>query len=172
MGNLRDRKIDSITTAVVNFNGRQVKNAADAVDSQDYVTLSQLKKSIGRIKPSIVQETTSGAGSNTYILIVDGRLAIGSNLAGKRVITKKGVPTAIRFDLDIAATGHTIDVDIYQNGSLYLSASIPATSINYSVPMSVIQAAGFLTKDNYLRIDITAVGSTNPGLNLYCTIQQ
>ncbi len=175
MGNLRDRRLDSLTTEVVDFKGRQIKNAGAAVDDSDYVILSQLNSAIKGVsnvtKPSAVTPT-AGTVSNTYILEVLGTLAIGTNLGGKRVITSSGKPSLIRFDLDEAATGHTVNVQIYQGNTLYLSVSIPDGSSLYQLSSTGLSGAGSLTSGNYLRLDVTAVGSTIRGKNLYCTITQ
>ena len=175
MGTLTDSRVNTLYTKVIDQKGRQTKNAADATDQQDYVTLSQVNgmlNGLGKSSGNSSAAPSPQTASSSYILEVLGNLAIGTNLAGKRVVTSSGVPSLVRVDLDSAATGHTIDIQIYQNTTLWLSFSIPVSVVTFSVPASKVTAAGSLTSGNYLRLDITARGSTNPGKNLYCTIVQ
>lgn len=170
---LRDRKVDLLSTEVIDFHGRQIKNAGDGVDDLDYVTVRQLNKAISGVSSSTISTPAgTGTGVATYVLEVLGNLAIEVNAAGKRVVTSSGKPSMIRFDLDDAPTGHTLDVDLYLDTVLYLSSSIPAGSVKYLVPSTALGGAGSLVVGSFLRLDITAVGSTNTGRNLYCTIVQ
>lgn len=62
MGNLRDRKVDLLSTDTLDFHGRQIKNAADAVDPLDYVTFQQLTKAVKSLLDQIAALGDGGTG--------------------------------------------------------------------------------------------------------------
>lgn len=63
---VQSNKVDQLTTQLTNFHQRRITNAADAVNSQDYVTLKQLKAMVAGVKPTKEPVTTlpgTGGGS-------------------------------------------------------------------------------------------------------------
>jgi hypothetical protein len=63
--NLRSNKVDALTTQSQNFHGRRITNAANAVNPQDYVTLSQLNAAIAGIQQNVDKSTTNINNSTT-----------------------------------------------------------------------------------------------------------
>lgn len=59
----RNSVLDKTVTRLIDFHARRITNAADAIDDQDYVTLSQLNKGLDNIKPgadgNIIQNITN-----------------------------------------------------------------------------------------------------------------
>lgn len=174
---LRDRKVDQLAHGNQDFHRGRIKNASPSQDLYDYIIKKELNDAISDVLSSIGTSistnpsTTSGA---TYILDVLGILYIQSNVTPKRYITVTKVPTLVRFDVPVGEepTGHTLDFSIYQNGILYYSGSIADGDSTKVLSNSELTTAGVLTKGNYLRLDLTAVGSTYKGSNLVVTIVQ
>lgn len=87
---LQNSKTDLFSTRSLNFSGRQIKNAGDATDSQDYVTLAQAKTLIADSvpttkKPNSVTVSATGvnAGTAGAVLFIGngGKLASDSGFS-------------------------------------------------------------------------------------------
>lgn len=64
--NITDRNVDLWMTRVIDFHGRRITNANDAIGDQDYVTKRQLESRVGSgssANPSIVVSYTMNAAS-------------------------------------------------------------------------------------------------------------
>jgi len=78
--NALDASVDILNTRVLDFHRRRITNAADAIDSRDYVTLQQLREILAALPPGggggthqyqpITLTTTAQAIAN--ITVVDG----------------------------------------------------------------------------------------------------
>lgn len=173
---LRDRKVDLFSRSLKDFHGGRATNCGPSQAPTDYIIRSELDKAIQGLTKSV---TSSGnptpspsTSSATYILDVLGILYIQSSVTPRRYITVSKIPTLIRFDVIGAPTGHSLNLQIYQNAILYASASIPDGLTTYTLTSVELAAAGILNLSSYIRLDITAVGSTYRGDNLTVTILQ
>lgn len=170
MGNLRDRRQDTSNVASQDFHGRRIKNASPSEDPYDYVVKKEMDEAIKKaVKSTSTSPGSSVSSGFVYVFRIVGSLYSGSNLAGKRLILSSSKPTLIHFELDVNPTGHSLDLVLYQDTSVYLSQSI-TTSMDVSI--GDIGAAGALTSGSNLSISITAVGSTIVGSGLVCTVVQ
>lgn len=71
---LRNNKIDSITTQLIDFHKRRITNAAPAINSNDYVIKQQLTDAIASINVSrstSVSSTTAGPDNNIDVSLDD-----------------------------------------------------------------------------------------------------
>jgi len=175
--NLLNQKTNQLTTKVLDFHGRQIKNAGNGVDQQDYVTLAQLNAAITTTASSAIASTVSSAPSSgverVYTLQLEGTVAIASDVCPRTFILDNQTASVVRIDVKSAPTGGTsgLTVKIYQNTTLWLTLVIAVTTTTESATAAQIAALTGLVAGNYLRVDITTVGTTFRGGSLSVTIQ-
>lgn len=173
---LRERKVDLFTRSLKDFKGGRATNCGPSQSPTDYIIRSELDKALAGITKSTASNGNPTPAANTatatYILDVLGILYIQSSVTPRRYITATRIPTLIRFDVIGAPTGHSLDLEIYQDTVLYASASIPDGLSTYTLTSIELTAAGILNIGSYIRLDITAVGTTYRGDNLTVTILQ
>lgn len=105
-----------------------------------------------------------------YSTSVNGTLAIGSDLAPRAYFLTSFVPALIRADVKTAPVGASLVVAVY-----YTTSGGPGTLIG---TLTVAAGAFFATTTSavgvplgtYLRVDITAVGTTLPGADMTVTM--
>lgn len=170
----QDKRVDSLSTRDQDFHGRRVKNASDALDQQDYVTLAQLEKAIAGVAPTTIngQSTVTNLGvPRVYSLFKLGTLAIQSDCCQRSFVTTAFSATAVRLDLKQNPTGDDFIVDLYQNGIIWI-ASLTILDGTGTISATALQIAGAaaLAVGDYFRADITQVGTTFPGADLTITI--
>jgi hypothetical protein len=100
---LQSNKVDRDSTQLVDFNGRRITNAGDAIASQDYVTLSQLNDAVSIINTSLnpLLKQTYPAASGPVVEINGTAAAIQNpiNLVGSNqgVLIQDGGASGIFF---------------------------------------------------------------------------
>ena len=172
--NRTDNLVSTLVSKVTDLKGRQVKNGGNATDPQDFVTLSQMQAAVAAVQPSSTSSTTSSVPTSTssssrvFTLQKYGNLAIQTDCAGHLFILQNQKVSTVRADLETAPTGASFICKVYQNSSLWVTLTITATHTTVSAATSGLTQ---LVAGNYLRLDITQVGSTIPGANLTVTIQ-
>jgi hypothetical protein len=174
---LLNQKTNQLTTKVLDFHGRQIKNAGNAVDQQDYVTLAQLQAAVVQTKNSAVaaagQSVASSSSERVYSLQLEGTIAIASDVCPRTFILENQTASTVRIDLKSAPTGGSagVTVKIYQNTVLWITLVIAVSGTTKSATAAQIAALTGLVAGNYLRVDITTVGTTFRGGSLSVTIQ-
>lgn len=174
---LRARKVDQLSYGNQDFHGGRIKNASPSQDLSDYIIKKELNDAIAALQSSISTSTSTTPSSTsgaTYILDVLGILYIQSSITPRRYITLTKIPSLIRFDVPVGEepTGHSLDIILYQNTTAYFTGSIADGASSKVLSSAELYTAGILTKGNYLRLDVTAVGTTYKGSNLVVTIVQ
>lgn len=157
MTKLRDEQVDRLNARSVDFHGRRITNATDAKAPQDYVTLSQMEEAVK-------------ANAGVYTLTVEGTLAIGSDLADNLLITGSGKVSTVRAQVKTAPLGDNLEIQIFQNGTLWATITIPDGSAIKTMTPLELSALGVLTANNFFRIDIITVGASSPGTDLTLTV--
>lgn len=84
--NLQSQRVDLLSTKVINFGGRQIKNAGNGTDTQDYITLGQLNSAIAPLATTAaLNSVVSNLGLPTAAIqgsvIWAGRPTAGSSLS-------------------------------------------------------------------------------------------
>lgn len=173
---LRERKVDLFSRSLKDFKGGRATNCGPSQGPTDYIIRSELDKALTGITKSTASNGNPTPAANTttatYILDVLGILYIQSSITPRRYITATKIPSLIRFDVIGAPTGHSLDLAIYQNAVLYYSGSIADGDFSKTLTSIELTTAGILNTGSYIRLDITAVGSTYRGDNLTVTIVQ
>lgn len=161
-----------LTTKIGNNNGYRLTNLAPAVNGNDAVTLSQLQAVIAATGSSVAANTkifNSTSASQTFSISVNTTLAIGSDLADREFVVNGFIPTTFRADVKQAPTGAALVVNIYS-----VTTSLVATLIGtLTIPdgsIFIVGSCATISGGTYLRLDITAVGTTYPGSSLTVTI--
>jgi hypothetical protein len=131
----------------------------------------------GALTSSGISGGVGGGGVSSgraYSLIVQGTLAIGSDMAPVLYVVDATTPTTLRAD--VPASGVPV------GSPLVVSLSYSNTPGGTAIPVSTLTIPDGLTSSiattsvsvpagSFWRIDITSVGTTFPGANLTVTIQ-
>jgi hypothetical protein len=172
--NRTDNLVSGLVSKVGNLHGRQFKNGGAATDPNDFVTLSQLQKAtsiLTTVKSVQSSPNLTGSAARVFSLSKAGTLAIQSNCCPHLFILTNQKATIVRADLQTAPTAASFICKVYQNSTLWATLTITATNSTVSLSAGTVAGLLQLTKGNFLRLDITQVGSTIPGSDLTVTIQ-
>lgn len=103
---LRDNKVDSLTTRLIDFHQRRVVNAASAVDPNDYVIKQDLDNAIAGVKnvagPSISSSSTTNI---TGTVVVDHRVLTANLTINTAIVTPPPNNTKLALILVQDGTG-------------------------------------------------------------------
>lgn len=173
---LRDHQLDSLRVKIVDFHGRQTKNAGDGTDQQDYVTLRQLQSGLAGITksapfPPPATQTVQTLGDRAYSLFRQGTISIQSDCCQRSFVTAAGNAVLIRCDLKQAPIGDDVDIKIYRNAVLWIFLTILDGTTTISATAAEVAGTDAVAVGDYWRIDLTQVGTTFPGSDLTVTIQ-
>jgi hypothetical protein len=169
--------VSSLSTKTPNLHGRQSKNAGAGTDPNDLVTLSQVQTMVaaatgtGTTTNLAKQSSISGSSVRVFSLQKLGTLAIQSDCVGHLFILENQTVSIVRADIETAPTGASFICKVYQNSTLWATLTITATNSSVVLSSGTVAGLAQLVAGNYLRLDITQVGSTIPGSNLTVTIQ-
>jgi hypothetical protein len=172
-----DNLVSQLVTKTPNLHGRQSKNAGAATDPNDLVTLSQVQTMVaaaagtGTATNLAKQSSISGSSLRVFNLQKLGTLAIQSDCVGHLFILENQTVSIVRADVETAPTGASFICKVYQNSTLWATLTIPATNSSVILSSGTVAGLAQLTAGNYLRLDITQVGSGVTGSNLTVTIQ-
>ena len=101
-----------------------------------------------------------------FTLQVDGTLAIQSNAAPAFYLNTPFVPGAVKVYLKTAPTGAALTINLNAGGTTWMTLTIPAGSTTVTATATQIAAAGMITANTDVTLDITTVGTTFPGSDL------
>ena len=108
----------------------------------------------------------SAGGSLGATLQVDGTLAIGSNMAPIAALSADSTANGVAVYLKTAPTGAGLTLNIKLGGALWMALTVPAGNTTVVATTAQLAAAGQLTANTSITLDITAVGTTVPGSDL------
>ncbi len=101
-------------------------------------------------------------------LVVDGTLAIASDIAPLTQLNREASVDAVRAEVKTAPTGDDIDLEIYVNAVLWMSLTIPAGSTSVTANAGQIAGAAAIGANQNIRLDVTSVGTRVPGRIWWC----
>ena len=168
MAELINTIVDGLKVKLIDFHQRRITNAADAVNDQDYVTLTQLKQVATAVAKSKNAAAVSG---RAYSLSLSGTIGIASDICPRVQIVSNGSVVGVNISLKIGPTGDNFTVAIYQGLVLWMTLSILDGTTSIDATSSQVAGAVALVNGSYWRVDITNVGSTFPGSNITVTIK-
>lgn len=144
-------------------------------DNKLYTALGRLDNAIKQIIDFATANVPGATvtGDNTYVLTATGTLGIQSDICLRLPILSDKLATSVRLDLKSAPLGAAFKVSIYQSIDLinpWMKLTLLASNTQLNASTADIAGAIKLKAGYYLRVDITQVGSTNPGADMTVTI--
>jgi hypothetical protein len=147
---LQNSRVDLLSVRNLDFKGRQIKNAGNAVDPQDYVTLSQLRSL--NLSAAVNPVGVDNSSWTPYVPITIGILGGGTTISTDCAFKQIGKTVFVRISFVVAISGL----------SAYMTVSLP------TVPTSDNQTFAF----SYINPTVFNVGAcqaygAGPVINLY-----
>lgn len=172
---LKDDLVNQLVSRNQNFHGRRITNAGASKDLNDYVIRKELNDAVVTLtatKPIKVDDKVKT--KRIYTLSKEGTLAIQNDSTPRLYIVEDKTPEVgisfVNVRVTIAPVGNVVTVIIKQNTTTWMTLTILAGTSSINATNAQIAAADNFVLGNYVRVDITVVGSTVPGSNLIITI--
>lgn len=152
-----------------NIHGNRTVNAANAIDPQDYVTLTQLRN--GLSDPSSVgvdsaTRNTSVGFKRAYNFAYTGNLFITSSLTPVITTSINSVASNVLATVELAPVDADITIKVYQDASLWATITI----LDGNTSGTIAPPGGTITTGKKLIVELTTVGTTFPGANFMLNI--
>lgn len=176
MDKLREGQVDRLVVRDQDFHGRRITNASPSKDSYDYVVRKELDDALASFSPAASENTSTSTATvqRIYSIAKEGILAIQNDaLPRLYIIEDKTLAVGLSFvnvRVSTAPTGASLTVIIKQNTTTWMTLTIAAAATSIDATNAQLVAAMPFVFGNYIRVDITAVGSTVPGSDLIVTI--
>ncbi len=114
-------------------------------------------------------EGSTGGFQGGRAFVIEGTLSIGSDQTPINNVNAEATVAAAQAEVKVAPTGAAITIEIYYDDgtpTLWLTLTIAAGSKFGEATSSELTAAGTIPADAKLRVDLTSVGTTEPGQDL------
>lgn len=110
--------------------------------------------------------------TRVYELIVNGNLAVATDIAAHLYIAGAGSASGVNATLKTAPSGGSVTLSIYQSSNLstpWATLTIPSGTTSVALSAGAVAALAPVASGGYWRLDVTGVPST-PGADLVVTI--
>ena len=105
-------------------------------------------------------------GRPGVVLTVQGNLAIASDVAPRISLASDARATGVVAEVKQAPTGAPVTIELYVGATRWLALTIPAGATRAEATPAQIADAAQIPAGANIRLDITSVGTTSPGVDL------